>query len=410
MIHLIVLFLLIFIPVYSSPLSLSQIFEASRNNMETIKKSKTLIEQSQERKHQAIGALLPTVRFFGTETRIDPPKAGFVNRAFLLTRQYSTGIRLEQPLLRGGSIAALNLRDEEILLNKFYETFELQNLYQLVIRSYFDFIKAKNDLILLQELLYLSQKREKELKHLTSLGRSRKTELIEAEAQTLSVLGKINQVEIYLKESQEHLLFLSGLRIDEIPSLDELTFSDSNNLNVDISNRPDLRIKRQEVLIADEKVKIAKGGHYPSVDLFSNYYFDRTGVLQTSEWDLGVSVSFPLFQGGVVSSQVRESVAMKREAELKQMELDRQLQKDLRVLKNTYQELISQMKILKLAVKKYEEAYSLNLKDYRLGQTTNLEVLQSLNLYIENKRAYQQVLVDTHAQKKILESFSGELP
>jgi outer membrane protein len=409
-IHLIVLFLLIFIPVYSSPLSLSQIFEASRNNMETIKKSKTLIEQSQERKHQAIGALLPTVRFFGTETRIDSPKAGFVNRAFLLTRQYSTGIRLEQPLLRGGSIAALNLRDEEILLNKFYETFELQNLYQLVIRSYFDFIKAKNDLILLQELLYLSQKREKELKHLTSLGRSRKTELIEAEAQTLSVLGKINQVEIYLKESQEHLLFLSGLRIDEIPSLDELTFSDSNNLNVDISNRPDLRIKRQEVLIADEKVKIAKGGHYPSVDLFSNYYFDRTGVLQTSEWDLGVSVSFPLFQGGVVSSQVRESVAMKREAELKQMELDRQLQKDLRVLKNTYQELISQMKILKLAVKKYEEAYSLNLKDYRLGQTTNLEVLQSLNLYIENKRAYQQVLVDTHAQKKILESFSGELP
>jgi outer membrane protein len=162
--------------------------------------------------------------------------------------------------------------------------------------------------------------------------------------------------------------------------------------------------------MAQKQVTIAKGGHYPSVDFFSNYYVDRTGILQTSDWDFGVSISLPLFQGGSVQASVRESLERKREAELSQLELKRSLKRDLSILYKNYLQLREQLKTLQLTVTKTKEAYELNLRDYELGQITNLEVLQSMNLYREKKRTYQSLLVEAHAQWKNLEAFSGDIP
>jgi outer membrane protein len=396
----------------ANPLTLDEIYQASKLNMESIKKAEGQIRQSTEKKKQAIGALLPSVRFVATETRIDAPSAGMINRAFVLNRQYSTAFRLEQPLLRGGSLAALELTEEEILLNKFFKNFQHLNLYQVVLRNYFDLVRATHDLQLLNELLFLSEKREKELKYLTKLGRSRKSELIQAEAQSLGVKAKIYEAGIFLNQSRENLKYLSGLEVNEILPVGHFNEEIPNSAQFEslISKRPDVLMKDQEIAMAQKQVTIAKGGHYPSVDFFSNYYVDRTGILQTSDWDFGVSISLPLFQGGSVQASVRESLERKREAELSQLELKRSLKRDLSILYKNYLQLREQLKTLQLTVTKTKEAYELNLRDYELGQITNLEVLQSMNLYIENKRTYQSLLVEAHAQWKNLEAFSGDIP
>jgi len=393
-------------------LSLNELYIASKNNIETLKKSESQLTQSLERKKQAQGALLPTLRFVANETRIDAPKSGMINRAFVLTRQYSTALRLEQPLLRGGSLAALQLTEEDYLLQKFLKNFEEKLLYQLVLRNYFDFLKAKIDLESLSELELLSTKREKELKHLTTLGRARKAELIQAEAQTLNAKASLHEALSYFKKVKENLVFLSGEDFDEV-SVYETKNSEVKSLGyfqAKLNETPERLAKNQEVRIAEEQIKIAKGGHYPNVDFFSNYYFDRTGILQTSEWDLGVVVSFPLFQGGTVQSRIREVVEAKKTAQLSKYELDRTQERDLKILFNQHEETLEQIRFLKEAAHKAEESYKLNSKDYRLGLVTNLEVLQSLNLYIELKRNLKNLMNEAQFQNKNLAAFVGEIP
>lgn len=392
--------------------TLKDAFEAAKLNMETLKRSDAQINQAIARKNQARASFLPTVSGVGNETRIDRPDMSGVNRAFVLTRQYSAALRLQQPLFRGGSLSGFQMRDEEILLSRFQKDATAINLYQLVINTYYNLQLAKVDLKNLSELLKFSQQRVKEIRSLANVGRSRRGELVQAETQQLTAEAQYRQGEMNLKEAEEQFEFLTQMKSFELTPISLLPRKlDTLSSYLDkLKMRPDIKARLQEVRVADKQIAVSKGGHYPSVDLVSNYYLDRTGVLQTSEWDVAVQVSVPIFQGGAVDAQVKESVAAKRVAELNADETVRAAKRDLVILYQNYHQMQSQLETMSSALKKAEEAYQLNLKDYRFGQVTNLEVLQTLNLFIETKRSFNNLLTLAHMTYKNIEASIGVLP
>lgn len=392
--------------------TLKEAFEASKLNMENLKRAGAIIDQAEERKTRARAALLPTISGVGNETRIDKPSASGVNSAFVLTRQYSAGLRLTQPLLRGGSLSAYQLADEDILLSKFQKNATELNLYQLVINAYYNLFMAEVDLKNIKELNRLSQERVKELRSRTSVGRSRKGELVQAEAQLLTSQSSIQNSEINLVNSQANFEFFTGMKpvgLAELTLMPRELEDIANYLNK-VQDRPDIRARRQEINLAEKRIGVAKGGHYPQLDLISNYYFDRTGVLATSEWDVAVVVNVPLFQGGGVQAGVREQVEIKRVAELDALQTKRAAERDLTILYRNFLQIQGQLDTLKHAVTKAEEGYKLNRRDYQNGQATNLDVLQSLNVFIESKRTYDNLLVLSHMTYKNLEASIGVLP
>lgn len=405
--------LILLTPAAQAAVTLKDAFEAARTNMETLKRSGAEVRQAIERKNQARGSLLPTITGVGNETRIDRPKArAGATSAFTLTRQYSAALRLQQPLLRGGLFAGLSVRNEEILLAEFQKNANEITLYQLVIQSYFNLLYAQNDQKNIAELLQYSQDRVKELRSFTAVGRSRRAELVQAETQLLTAQTQVRSSELNIAEAQEMFTFYTGLTDynlapmgllpKELPAL-------PSSLEK-LSKRPDLMAQEQSVKVAEQTVEVAKGGHYPSVDLVSNYYFDRTGILQTSEWDVAVVVSVPIFQGGTVHSQVKQAVEGKRIAELNNDELKRAARRDLSIQYQNFLAMQSQLTTIREALHKSEEAYKLNLKDYRNGLVTNLEVLQSLNLFIETKRTYDNLITQSHQTYKSIEASTGVLP
>lgn len=394
-------------------LSLKESFEAAKLNMESIKRAEAVLNQSEEKKVQARAAILPNISGVGSHTNIDAPemRAGGTS-AFTLTRQYSAAIRLTQPLLRGGTLSAYDLAKENILLAKFQKESTTLNLYQLVINAYYNLSIAQIDKKNVEELLKYSRERVKEIRERTSIGRSRKGELVEAEAQLLTAESQYQQTIISLKEAERVFEFYTRLKPVEIGNLGEIpaVTGTLEEYKLKVRNRPDVMAVRQETMVADKQVSISKGGHYPSVDLTANYYFDRTGILASSEWDLGFAVVVPLFQGGGVQSSVREAVEGKRIAELKSAETLRTAERDLAITYQNIVQLQEQLKVLNKALAKAEEAYRLNKKDYQLGLVTNLDVLQSLNTFIETKRSYNSLLSIAHMNYKTLEASIGVLP
>lgn len=392
-------------------ISLKESFEAARLNMESIKRAEAAVNQSEELKNRARAAVLPTISGVGSYTKLDPPEAAG-NSPFLLTRQYSYALRLTQPLLRGGTVSAYQLAEENILLSKYQRDATEVNLYQLVINAYYNLAIAQMDVKNVEQLLKFSRERVKEISERTKIGRSRKGELVEAEAQLHIADSQYQQTLITLQQAERTFEFYTNKKAEEIvldKNIPEVRTPMSEFIKKSLT-RPDVQAVRQETRVADKQVQVAKGGHYPQLDLNSNYYFDRTGILATSEWDVGLAVVIPIFQGGAVQASVREAVEGKRIAELRTSETVRAAERDVMINYQNIQKIQVQLKSLKEALKKSEEGYRLNKKDYSYGLVTNLDVLQSLNVFIETKRSYDSLVSLAHLNLKNLEALTGVLP
>jgi outer membrane protein len=409
------LLLILFLGILSVPsfgaLSLEESFRSAKLNMESIKRADAVINQSEEFRKQARAAVLPTISGVGSYTSIDRPVGAGTN-PFLLTRQHSAAIRLNQPLLRGGTVSAYELAKDNILLARYQKDATEINLYQLIINAYYNLNIAQVDKKNVQELLKYSRERVNEIRDRTNIGRSRKGELVEAEAQLLTAESQFQQTLISLNQAEKNFEFFTRMEPKDIvisDTIPKLSGPVSDYLQK-VRIRPDILATRQETKIAERQISIAKGGHLPSLDLTSNYYLERTGVLATSDWDVGLAVVIPLFQGGGVVAAVREAAQGKRIAELRSSEALRAAERDMAINYQTIVQLQEQLKSLKLALVKAEEAYRLNKKDYKFGLVTNLDVLQSLNIFIETKRTYNGLVAITHLNYKNLEASIGVLP
>lgn len=394
-----------------SAMSLKESFEAAKRNMETLKRADANVSRSEELQNRAKATILPNISGVGTYTKLDPPNASG-NSPFLLTRQYSAAIRLTQPLIRGGSISAYQLATENVLLANFQKDANELNLYQLVINSYYNLSIAQVDVINLKEFVNFAKDRVKELRERTAIGRSRRGELVEAEAQALSAASQLQQGIITLQQAEANYEFYTKMKPSDVPSpgdVPKLQMTSQDYLNK-VKTRPDILAVQQQTRVAGRQIDVARGGHYPSVDLISNYYFDRTGILSTSEWDVGVAVVVPLYQGGGVAAQVREAVESKRISELNSSETTRAAERDMLINYQNLSQLLVQLDTVKGAYNKAEEAYKLNRRDYQYGLVTNLDVLQSLNYFIDSKRTYNTLSIMAHMNYKNLEALTGVLP
>ncbi len=403
--------LLILASMPSGATTLKEAFTLARGNMESLKRASVQVTQTEEQKIQARAAVLPTIAGVGSYTRIDPPaQAG--RSPFLLTRQYSAAIRLSQPILRGGVLSAYQLAQDNLLLARYQRDATELSLYQLVINSYYNVASSQVDVKNVDELLRFSRERVRDIRDRTAIGRSRKGELVEAEAQLHIAESQYQQTLIGLEEAERNYEFLTLAKPGQIileAAIPDITAPLGDYLSK-VRTRPDVLAGLQEATVAGRQIEIAKGGHYPQVDLTSNYFIDRTGVLATSEWDVGVQVSVPLFQGGGVASQVRAAAEGRRIAELRGAETLRSAERDITINYQNLLKIREQLKSLREALRKSEEVYRLNKRDYQLGLVTNLDVLQSLNLYIETKRSYDGLVSIGHLNYRNLEALTGVIP
>jgi outer membrane protein len=236
--------------------------------------------------------------------------------------------------------------------------------------------------------------------------------LVEAEAQLHAAESQFQQGKRDLVEAEKNFEFFTGKKVQELPELGAVpeVLQDQVSYLNKLQKRPDILALEQQVRVSDYQVNVSKGGHYPSLDLVGNYYVDRTGILASSEWDAGIVFSVPFYQGGSVQAAVREAVASKRIHELTAHESLRTAQRQVSLIYQNHIRLIEQLKSLKEARTKSEEAYRLNLKDYQFGLVTNLDVLQSMNSFIQNKRSYDSLFVAAHMSFQNLEAATGVLP
>jgi outer membrane protein len=375
--------------------TLEQSYASALAKSETVLDSREQVTQAEEHQAQAKSGLLPTVSASASYLVQDSSginSSSSLGGSSFQSTQPVIKVTAVQPLFRGFREYAVLKQNENLIeaQREVKHQAELQ-LYDECALSFFTILSLGQDRRNLEAEMGLYNERIKELQVRMRIGRSRKTEVLTVDSSLATLKSQLEAVNGQILNARVNFAFLTGLPADTDLIDDYEVLGQIEALDVylrQIEDRPDIKANRFRVLAASENVSVAKGVHWPSIDLLGNYYFVRTGALDKVAWDAQIVLTIPIFSGGLNSSKVREASSQEYQSELALRKSRRAGEATMRSLYNSLQADWAQIKALQNSKDMAETNYKLQTKDYRYGLVTNLEVLLTLTGFHETQRAY----------------------
>ncbi|MFH0827655.1 MAG: TolC family protein [Candidatus Omnitrophota bacterium] len=146
-----------------------------------------------------------------------------------------------------------------------------------------------------------------------------------------------------------------------------------------LSTRPEIRLAEAQKNAAEKKIGIAKSAGRPQVYAAWDYYSNSHQAAGTTKnWNdynlIGISVSWPIFDGKLAVSKVEQAIIDLKEAQL----LKEKTQKDIALeLKNAYfglKDAAGKVKLAAEQIKVYKDNLSVMEEKYKAGIASELDL------------------------------------
>lgn len=400
----------------AAEVTLDAAFRDAASRSEVLGKAEQQVIQATEKKNQFLGGVFPEIAGNFQYLHQDKPADPIAAVGFPVD-QTSISIGLKQPLFRGfREWAALDgarkLRDSKIASREN----ERIKLFLDVAKTYLDVLAYEQDLRNVKAQLEIYERRVADLRARAKRGESQQTEVLTAEANQASLDADASLVESQLAEAREKFHFLTNLPADS-PLVDPNALASGKaavppleSLIKKVEERPDVRSALAAHESADSEVAYAWRTHTPKLDAFANYYFERPGFFRGINWDVGITATIPIFEGGATQSKVREAVAKRKEMEL---ELERTRRQAVQEIKTAHQRLAKRadhLARLKLAAELAEKNVKLLERDNRRGLNRSIDVQLGLSDLNTTKRGYDKARFAAQLELYQLQAASHTLP
>lgn len=352
--------------------NLGECFRLALKQSETLAIQSEVIREAEGRFYQALSGVLPKASF---EIRPSWEEDGDD-----IERDRRDKFTFSQPLFSGfKEFASVSASRAEGRQRRLEEERARQLLFKDVSDAFYYYLSYQEDLDALDKTRSALTERLAELEERKTLGRSRAGEVAQAQARLSRVEAELETVDGRLIVARQLLEFLTGEKITAITDSLEVQ-EPSDDVTVYLSKTPDradVKAAWEAAQVAEHQVTAARAGRLPSVDLDGNYY-TRPADGSDTDWDVFLTVSFPLFTGGNTAGLIKEKKSLARQAELKFKRAERLANnniKDAHVqLRSSWRRRLALNKALAAA----ENNYDLQIEDYRLNLVNNLDVLQAL--------------------------------
>ncbi|MDP3703879.1 MAG: TolC family protein [Candidatus Omnitrophota bacterium] len=370
------------------PLDLQTAYRLALKRSETIAIQAEAIKQTEGRFLQALSTALPRATFELSEKR----QSGSGSSASTLKKIPERKFIFSQPLFSGFKEFAAIAGSRAEHRQRVAERAHAQLLLLIDVADAFYLLhERQEDRKALEDIQTALTQRLDEVSEREHLGRSRRSEVVSAEAQLRRVEAEMELVHSQETTARQLLEFLTGRspidRIEEDgPPLPVLETEEASVAKA--SARPDVRAAEEAWRVAKNELRIAQAKFWPTVDLESNVYTKRVGVASDVDWDALLTVDVPLFQGGEAVGATRESASLARQAKLEWEETLRQAALDIRDAYVEFNAAMSRTQALAKAFAAAEESLSLQEADYRMSLVNNLDVLEALQALQDAKRDY----------------------
>src|SRR5271154_4762464 len=344
------------------------------------------------------------------------------------THQYT--VNLKQNLFNWSNWETLKRADSQVAQAEADYQAAQQDLMERVAQRSFDVLGAQDDLEAQQVALTSVSRQLEQAEARYKIGLIAVTDVEEARASHDSTAAAVIAAKRVLASTLELLREIIGDPFDSLArpiEPFEMTNPDpiSEDRWVDMALKQTLSLvsSRLAADIARENVSVARGGHGPSLDLVGSAgKLNTNGVdtftdgspaggttLDQNQKSIGLQFTFPIYSGGLVSSQVRQAVYQHRAAKERLERVARQTEHDARDAYLGVLSEISRVKALRRAVESNMTALRATESGYEAGTRTAVDVLQSRQQWIQAQTDYSRSRYDYMLNVIKLQQAAGTL-
>lgn len=352
----------------------------------------------QEKKPQGIAGLLPSVS--GTAAARDLSYAG----ADLDYRSYS--LSLTQPLFNLASIQAARQGFEQVKASEATFQAARQEALLRVAEAYFKVLSEQDNLSSVQAEKTAIGEQLEQAKRSFEVGSATVTDQQEAQARFDLAVAKEIAANNSLSVARSALVLLTNQPLPDRlvgpsgpiaiarpePSAAEPWIEQARTNSFSV-------LKAQaEAVSARYEVTKKMAGHLPSLDLVANRtYSQETTAVDTNSGSnyVGLSLTVPLFAGGLTLSQTREASALQVKADLDLQAARLQAEQSARTAYLNAVAGLSQVQALEAAEKSSKLALDSNKLGYEVGVRINIDVLNAQQQLYAAQRDLSKARYDT---------------
>ncbi|WP_018971663.1 TolC family outer membrane protein [Rudaea cellulosilytica] len=423
------------VAVLSSPLraeDLTQIYTQAREADPTLAAADANRLATKEGSPQARAALLPQINGSYGYSRSDTggnstaPELVTQNDgssqyevlssgSYLRNRSRPAAVQLNQVLFNWADIT--RLRGANALSEGADFTYDAasQDLLVRTATAYFNVLTAEDQLTFSQANEKSLQKQLDQADERFKVGLSAITDVHVARAQHDSAVAGVIVAQNNVETQREALVQIIGKSFGDLKKLRDPVPLDKPvpaemQAWVDLASKqnPSLASAQKSVDSAEYGIQTARSGHYPTLNATlqrqvtpgwgNSTYFGPNGASEgplhgnsvTGNTAIGVTLSIPIFSGGLISSQTRQAV-YQRDAAQDQLEITRR--GVLANTRNAYRTVISgisEVEAAKAAVVSAQSAVDATQAGFEVGTKTILDVLTSQSQLVSAQSSYSQ--------------------
>ncbi len=361
------------------------------------------------------------------------PTTAFASFAFqgrTTTTVHHYTVELRQSLFRWENWVALARADHQVAQAEADYQAAQQDLMERVAQRYFDVLAAQDTVEAQQFALESVTHQLDQAEARYKIGLIAITDVEEARASHDSTAAAVIAAKRTLASTLELLREITGDLFDTLArpiEPFELANPDpaSEDRWVDMALQQNLSLvsSRLAADIAREDVSATRGGHYPSLDLVGSYgklHNDGVNVfpdgspaggalLDQNQRSIGIQLTFPLYSGGSVSSQIRQATYQHRAAKERLERVARQTEHDARDAYLGVLSEISRVRSLRRAVESNMTALKATEAGYDAGTRTAVDVLQSRQQWVQAQTDYAHSRYDYMINVIKLQQSAGAL-
>ncbi len=375
--------------------------------------------------HFTLGGAYATINPVNTKTSATTSNAGLPPGSYIPSGisenaesygQYSTVGSLNQLIFDFGKTPA-QIRAQKS--NTEAAGYELQNVREEVIfnvkDAYYNLLKAERNRDAVGEAVDQFKKHLEYVRGLFEAGSKPKFDVTKAEVDLsnaeVDLIKAVNDVSLY-QTSLDNAMGMPDIppyKVQEDLSSETGDLDYEDAMRMALQNRPDLLSILKQKESAQDTVKAAQRGHYPTFSGTANYTYVGSDFPLDHGWTAGVNMVFPLFTGFITSYQAAEAeanlaVLMANERNLKQ-KIILELKQGYLALRESAQRIRS----TETAVKQAKENLELATERYSSGLAIAVEISDAVISYANAQMANSTAYYDHKiAQARIIKAVGGE--
>lgn len=328
---------------------------------------------------------------------------------------FSNSLRMNWPLYSGGRTEAqiaqaeLGVRTADLNVEK-----SKQQLILDATSGYYSVLEAKNMRAVNEESVNNLKAHLNIVQAKYQEGVAAKSEVLRAEVEVANANQNLIKAQNQYDLAVSNLLTTMNMDAgSELELKGELAYqADTRTLEEAISlakqNRPEIIQAQVGIESAQKGIEIAESNKRPTVSLSaSTGWNDQLLPTDNTNWSVGASASWNVFDAGVTKSKVNQAESSLAKAKLQAEQTTDSIEQEVRQSYLNMKEAEKRLTTTEVTVNKANEDLYIALETYRAGVNTNLDVFDAQLALTQAKTNHVQALYDYNVNKAKLDKAIG---